>query len=638
VSVAAAESTDRLALLDGLARVRAALERHAGGEARVAAEPYEAGDDSAFARLVALFGLTPFERDVLLLCAGSELDGSFEELCARAHGDPLRHSPTFGLALAALEDPHWDALAPAAPLRLWRLVEVGAGTSLVSSPLRIDERVLHYVAGVTYLEPRLAAGLERIAPADGLPPSQARLADLASEHLTRARAEGKLAAVQLCGGDRRAKAAVAASASASAGLPLYRLDPAAVPPPGPEREQVLRAWEREDGLSGAALLIEAESTASEPARLRELETLAGRLRLPLFVSTQDALPGLERAALRLDVEKPSPAEQRRLWAAALGVRAPEFEPELAELATQFSLSAPTIEAVAARAQAGDGDLRKRLWDDCRAEARPRLDDLAQRIEPAATWDDLVLPQAQREVLREIAVHVRRRNIVYDEWGFRAKSDRGLGISALFSGPSGTGKTMAAEVLAGELRLDLYRIDLSSVVSKYIGETEKNLRRVFDAAEEGGAVLLFDEADALFGKRSEVKDSHDRYANIEVSYLLQRMEAYRGLAILTTNMRKALDPAFLRRIRFVVRFPFPDAQQRAEIWRRIFPQETPTEALDLTRLAALNLTGGNIRNVALAAAFLAADDGGAVTMAHLQRAAQSEHAKLERPFVEAEAGQ
>jgi SpoVK/Ycf46/Vps4 family AAA+-type ATPase len=238
-------------------------------------------------------------------------------------------------------------------------------------------------------------------------------------------------------------------------------------------------------------------------------------------------------------------------------------------------------------------------------------------------------------LREVAIHVRRRRTVYDDWGFAARGRRGLGISALFSGPSGTGKTMAAEVLARELRLDLYRIDLSAVVSKYIGETEKNLRKVFDAAEEGGAILLFDEADALFGKRSEVKDSHDRYANIEVSYLLQRMEAYRGLAILTTNLKDALDTAFLRRLRFLVQFPFPDAAQRADIWRRVFPRETPTEGLNADKLARLSVAGGNIRNIALAAAFLAADEGTPVRMPHLLRAARGELAKIERPFSESE---
>ena len=209
------------------------------------------------------------------------------------------------------------------------------------------------------------------------------------------------------------------------------------------------------------------------------------------------------------------------------------------------------------------------------------------------------------------------------------------MSALFSGVSGTGKTMAAEVLARELRLDLYRIDLSSVVSKYIGETEKNLKKVFDAAEEGGALLLFDEADALFGKRSEVRDSHDRYANIEVGYLLQRMEAYQGLAILTTNLRSLLDPAFQRRLRFTINFPFPDAAHREAIWKNVFPRDTPTHRLDYKKLAQLNVTGGNIRNIALNAAFLAAEAGTPVEMVNLLEAAKLEVQKIERPLSDAE---
>src|SRR4051812_5934723 len=193
--------------------------------------------------------------------------------------------------------------------------------------------------------------------------------------------------------------------------------------------------------------------------------------------------------------------------------------------------------------------------------------------------------------------------------------------------------MAAEVLAGELRLDLYRIDLSAVVSKYIGETEKNLRRVFDAAEGGGAILLFDEADALFGKRTEVRDSHDRYANLEVSFLLQKMEEYRGLAILTTNQKAALDPAFMRRLRFVVQFPFPGEREREAIWRRMFPPETPTENLDFARLARIGVVGGHIRSIAVNAAFRAAADGGVVRMSHLGAATRAEYAKLERPLTE-----
>jgi SpoVK/Ycf46/Vps4 family AAA+-type ATPase len=280
-----------------------------------------------------------------------------------------------------------------------------------------------------------------------------------------------------------------------------------------------------------------------------------------------------------------------------------------------------------------------IWDLCRRRLRSALDGLASRIDSNLTWDDLVLPAAQKAILHVLAGQLRQRSLVYEQWGFAAKSQRGLGISALFYGPSGVGKTMAAEVLAGELKLDLYHIDLSRVVSKYIGQTEANLRRVFDAAEENGAILLFDEADSLFGVRSQVKDSHDRYANIEVSYLLQRMESYRGLAILTTNMRQALDQAFLRRIRFSVEFPFPNAAQRAQIWQGVFPAATRTEGLDFERLAHLRIAGGSIRNIALNAAFLAAEGGGdqpTVRMSHLQQAAQSEYAKLERRLTPTEA--
>jgi len=367
---------------------------------------------------------------------------------------------------------------------------------------------------------------------------------------------------------------------------------------------------------------------------------------------------VERPLLSFDVPRATSTEQVQIWKEALGAAASALDGRVETLVSHFSLSASNIHAAVAQAlPPSDGasavalgpndpgphsrpetsarDLATALWNACRVQARPRLDGLAERIEPSATWDDLVLPGQQKQLLGTIALHVRQRTKVYQSWGFASKGSRGLGISALFAGPSGTGKTMAGEVLANELRLDLYRIDLSQVVSKYIGETEKNLRRVFDAAEEGTAILLFDEADALFGKRSEVKDSHDRYANIEVSYLLQRMEAYRGLAVLTTNRKNALDAAFLRRIRFVVEFPFPEAAQRAEIWRRVFPGQTPTEGLRIDRLARLNAAGGHIRNIAMGAAFLAADADEPVRMSHLLCAARCEFAKLERPLTDSE---
>jgi SpoVK/Ycf46/Vps4 family AAA+-type ATPase len=333
-------------------------------------------------------------------------------------------------------------------------------------------------------------------------------------------------------------------------------------------------------------------------------------------------------AITATVDRPAPAEQRAAWAHHLGADA-GAAPSI--LAAQFDLGVIDIQAIAAR---GRRDLDS-LWNACRERTRPALDALTTRVDPKAWFSDLVLPARELELLRQIAGQVRARARVYDDWGFRDRMNRGLGISALFSGESGTGKTMAAEVLANELSLDLYRIDLSAVVSKYIGETEKNLRQVFDAAEGGGAILFFDEADALFGRRSEVKDAHDRYANIEVSYLLQRMESYRGVAILATNMKQAMDTAFLRRLRFIVEFPFPAAVERETLWRNALPDGVPQQAIDHARLARLHLTGGNIHAIALNAAFLAARHDTPVTMRMLFDASRTELRKIGRPINEAD---
>ena len=608
--------------------MREALRRHAEGEPAVSETETDAEPEGGLGTLCAGFGLSPFERDVVLLCAGVELDSSFAEACAAAQSDPRRPHPTFGLALAALPDAHWSALTPRSPLRRWRLVEV-AGDSVTASPLRIDERVLHYLTGAPAVD-ELLRGLIEPLPASGpLPRSRAALARRVAAVWSAS--DGRAAPVQLIGGDRAGKRALAASACAELGLAAVVLRAADIPSAPAEREALARILEREAALSGAALLIECEED-DDRERERVARALLDDLHGPCLLSARDPVASHVRPIARVDVPPLQEDERLEVWRASLGPLADELTAELDEVARQFALGALGLEAASVEVRLGAS-----LWEACRAQARPRLDDLAQRIEPAARWPDLVLPEPQRQTLREIAIHVRRRGTVYGTWGFASKGSRGLGISALFAGASGTGKTMAAEVLANELELDLCRIDLSSVVSKYIGETEKNLRRVFDAAEEGGAILLFDEADALFGKRSEVKDSHDRYANIEVSYLLQRMESYRGLAILTTNQKSALDPSFLRRLRFVVQFPFPDPPQRAEIWRRIFPAETPTEGIAPERLARLNVSGGNIRSIALNASFLAAEAAEPVRMEHLLRAARSEYAKLEKPLSESELG-
>ncbi|MBD2560905.1 MULTISPECIES: ATP-binding protein [Nostoc] len=598
---------------------------------------------STLERVCKIFSLSPFERDLLLLCAGMELNGDFAKLCAIVHGDSQRAYPTLSLALAALPNVHWDAIAPNAPLRHWRLIQVGDGHSLTLSPLRIDERILHYLTGIQYLDERLAGIIEPLQEVSDLVPSHQDLAERVAAVWSQAYKVNSLPIVQLCSNETVSKRAIAATICQSQGLSLWVMPAQVIPLAPGELDNLIRLWTRETILSKCALLIDCNDLdTNDTARLNAIARFIERTNGFLIVTSRERIGLSQRLVVNFDVHQPTIKEQGVVWQDALGAIAPQMNGQVKTLVDQFNLSAATIraacaEAVGQLAQTPENDITSILWDACRVQARPRLDELAQRIEPSGDWEDLVLPEAQKQVLREIAAHVRQRSTVYNNWGFAAKSARGLGISALFAGASGTGKTLGAEVLAHKLRLDLYRIDLSSVVSKYIGETEKNLRRVFDAAEQGGVILLFDEADALFGKRSEVKDARDRYANIEVSYLLQRMESYPGLAVLTTNLKSAIDTAFLRRIRFVVQFPFPDTTQRAEIWRRVFPTDTPTADLDALQLARLNVAGGNIRNIALNAAFLAADAGEPVQMKHVLRAAQTEYTKLEKPLTEAEVG-
>jgi AAA+ superfamily predicted ATPase len=535
-----------------------------------------------------------------------------------------------------------SALCPQAPLRRWRMVELDGGGGFDERVLRLDERILHHLLGVDYLDARLDGMVELapLQPSGAVPQSLASPEQLAA--LSRAwqpSAQQGWPVLELCGPSREAQRALAAALAAPTGQRLYRLMRADIPRHGFERIALARLADREMALSNGILVIEGDSGGEDDDRLAA--GFVDQLLCPTVVAARDALPLDRRRRLRHDLPAATPAQRRGLWMQALGERASALGPLVERLSEQFTLDGATLRAAADLAQdalgARDPAFGERLWEAARAQARRRLDDLAERIASGATWDDLVLPEDRLAQLREIASHVRHAHRVHEDWGWSARGPRGLGVTALFAGPSGTGKTLAAEVLAADLQLDLYRIDLSQVVSKYIGETEKNLRRIFDAAEAGGAVLLFDEADALFGKRSEVKDSHDRYANIEVSYLLQRMEAYRGLALLTTNLKSALDTAFLRRLRFVVDFPFPDAIQRAGIWRRVFPARTPVQGLDPARLARLAVAGGAIRTMAINAAFLAARDQTEVRPEHLAAAARQEYAKLGKPATPAEFG-
>jgi hypothetical protein len=539
------------------------------GSPAAASEPWTALD-----RLSDLFGLTAFERDVLVMLVGHTLEARF----ARAG------APTFGLALAALDEPHWSALSAARPLRYWQLVTADPG-SLLHAPLRLDEPVLAYLIGMPSLDERLrpftrplpdagANGASDHEPGEHEAEDDDQVVARGARHwMSPASASQPLL---LAGPAQTVCERAFAGTCRLSGLLPYVLDAADIPSSPADREQLARLWTREAALHSAALYVRSDSQEN----VQNVSALLSRLDCPVAVEALPGGPAGQLPGLRLELTSLTGAERRE-------------------------------------------------------HAQRVLAGLATRVAPAASWADLVLPDLQVGTLRQVALHVRQRELVTGRWGFAAKHPRGLGLTALFAGTSGTGKTMAAEVIAGDIGLDLYRIDLATVVSKYIGETEKNLRAIFAAATYSGAILLFDEADALFGKRSEVRDSHDRYANLEVSYLLQQMDAYQGVAILTTNMQHALDPAFLRRLRFVVQFPFPDAAARERIWRSVFPAATPLGDLDFAALARLNITGGVIRNIALLAAFLAAGGDGRIEGRHILAAARTEYAKLDKPLTTAE---
>ena len=590
-----------------------------------------------------LLGLTLFERCLLILCVAMELDTRIAPLCARVHDDSSKPYPTFALALALFDDPDWSVLSPHHALRYWHLLEIEQtrGRPLTTAALRADERIVNYLKGLNFLDDRLTPLLDPIGDLPGIPGDNGRLphsqqhqVDQILMSLNRIAPHGRTTVIELLGRDEVSKRLVAQQTVGSLGLSLRRLDIKALPSQNADLDHFARLWQRDARLLPIVLYIDAyEADEGEKALLKRF---LGRSRGLIFVAGNSGGLGLKHHRLAFEIGKPTPEEQEQLWREALA----DHDGFAARLAEQFSFNQFEIRGLTSTALSVQSQtpaqVQVALWQACRIAAREGMEQLAQRIDAKATWERLVLPAEQKALLQRITQQVNQRNRVYEQWGFRGIMNRGLGINALFAGESGTGKTMAAEVIANDLSLDLYRIDLSAVVNKYIGETEKNLRRLFDAAEESGAILFFDEADALFGKRSEVKDSHDRYANIEVNYLLQRMESYRGLSILATNMKNALDKSFMRRLRFIVEFPFPSAVERKEIWQKVFPAATPLEEnLDIAYLARLNLSGGSIHNVAVNAAFEAAQAGGPVAMAHLLEAAQAEFKKLERPFKASE---
>lgn len=608
---------------------------------------YTSESGAALARLVSIFSLTDFELDLLVLCVGATLESRFRNVCAAHHPDGW---PTLRLSLSAFDNSHWSAISRARPLRYWRLIEVGS-EPLLDAALRVDERILQFLLGIPTVDERLEALIRPLhwnaSPNNPDAFHDAALTDTALAVATRWRQAnpGQEPVLLIATFDSVRKSAFHAICQQAFRHPCV-LDAADIPNHPAERDQLARLWTREAALNRSALLLQtgdSETNTNLSAFLRLVES-------PVAIAVPPGSGAERLEGFRIHLTGITATERQRIWnehlTPVLDLSSPSSRDDLAlaldRIVDHFPFDEPATRAVAAAAanrirnHPGSGTPAEDIaWNTCRLHARRSLENLAQRIEARAGWNDLVLPEQQLETLRQVVVQVRQRAVVHHLWGFAARYERGLGISALFSGPSGTGKTMAAEIIAGALELDLYRIDLASTVSKYIGETEKNLRRIFDAAEESSAILLFDEADALFGKRSDVRDSHDRYANLEISYLLQRIESFRGVAILTTNMPQAIDAAFLRRIRFIVPFPFPDAESRMRIWQSVFPSATPLGAIQFERLAQLNASGGAIRNIATHAAFIAAEDRQPVSMNHLFAAARIEYSKMDKPLTEAE---
>lgn len=594
------------------------------------------GHPAAIDYLSQKFSLSEFEEDVVLMALAPFLDATIPALYGYAHDRLNLDCPTPYLIVALLagDDPATAMLArrflsPAAPLRRHNLVQCPAEQLMALTPLVTDEALARFLAGEDGHDVRLRHMLRPVEAG----PCIAEILSSA-DRFGASFQPGQAGSALIYGPPRSGRRTISARLASGLGLDLRELQLPRLPPVGPEQLKALRLVARESVLRRLAVLIDMSQVPIEPAPSGGLsataiveDLLAEDALLVIIVATQrpdlpSRIPSLRTVAL-------TEAQRAALWQSAY----PEIErlPDISAdvLAQHFQLGPSEIASVCTETTGAlDGG---NLWRACRDAASRGLDAMADRIEPRFGWDDIVIPDDIRADLKAVAAQVRHRGAVYGDGGFARKLVRGRGVSALFAGPSGVGKTMAAEVIARELDLDLYRIDLSRVISKYIGETEQNLRRVFDAAEAGGAVLFFDEADALFGKRSEVKDSHDRYANIEISYLLQRMETYSGLAVLATNLKSHIDGAFLRRLRFVIDLPFPDAALRETIWASAFPKETKTEGLDFKALGRLDIAGGSIVVIAVNAAFRAAAEGTPVRMDHIGHAARAEMRKLDKEF-------
>jgi hypothetical protein len=602
------------------------------------------GQAAGPAWLAASFNLSVFDVDVLMLAIAPELDLRYERLYQYLQDDGRRRRPTVDLALNLLCANAVERIearsrfAPDAPLVREHLLTVlgEPGESLLNRSLRPDEQVLRLLIGESTLDPRLAGCADLAAAREEVPDPP--LAAATRQALPAI--DVLCPRLQLLGAPDHGQADVAAMLAAQRGLPLLTVDLTRAALPAGE---IARVAFREAWFRNAALLLTG-LTALSAAESKLLAQELASSRVPVLLAGEHPWRPEPSAGGVAMVPFPSPdaAARRAVWRRELAEAGLSVaEPVISHLAGQYRLGPARIaEAVTEVALVVPDSVPDALAVAARRQSGHDLERLTRRVAPTFGWDDLVLPAATRRLLRELTDRVLHRQRVLVEWQFERVLALGRGTCALFAGPSGTGKSMAAGVIAAELGLDLYEINLATVVSKYIGETEQNLERIFTAAERTDAVLFFDEADALFGKRSDVTDAHDRYANLEIAYLLRRMEQYEGVAILATNLRENLDDAFLRRLHFVVDFPMPADDDRERMWRRFIPAGAPVaDGIDYGFLAGrFGLSGGNIKNIVVSAAFLASANGGRIGMPHLIRATWGEHRKIGRVLSATDAGE
>ncbi|MFF1923880.1 ATP-binding protein [Streptomyces sp. NPDC058221] len=621
-----------------------------GGLGLPAHEPGQPPADPVLGGLAGRFGLSPLDIDLLLVAMAPDLDTRFERLYGYLNDDLTRRRPTVGLALelcglAGASSARFR-LAPGAPLVGGGLVEVTEPERPpLSRVLAVPDRVTAYLLGDAQPDARLAGVLGEAC--------EDPTAEAAEVHRAAAAARTGSGLVHLRsrGGDAEG---LATAALRAAGLRPLVLDAAALARRSGAVPELARVAALEARLTGAGVVLgPVEALPGEPVeRARALGALCAALRgIPVF--THGAVgwdpSWAADAPVVLTVAAPSPGRQAARWRHALDLAAGDGDVSGDAEALALAVAAHRLDsgqlrraadsAVRTAALAGGTVRPDDLQRAVRAQNGAGLDRLARRVEPGVSWDDLVLPPPTHRRLRELALRARHREQVLGQWGMRPGGGRGRGVIALFAGESGTGKTMSAEVVAADLGMDLYVVDLSTVVDKYVGETEKNLERIFTEASAVNAVLLFDEADAIFGKRSEVKDAHDRHANIESAYLLQRMESFDGIAVLTTNLRANLDEAFTRRLDVVADFPVPDSGHRLALWERCLGDRLPrADDLDLGFCAdRFELAGGSIRACAVTAAYLAAESGSPLTMGQLVTAVVQEYRKLGRLVLEGEFG-